>query len=206
MENKLQELTQKLYDEGLSKGRKEADTLVAEAQAKAKKIVADAEADAARIKKTAQTEAEDLRKNTLTELSLAGKQVISKLKTEIAEMIVAKSTQGAVASANLDPDFIKDILVAVAQNWNNNTSEKVTLKAMLPAEREKDITGKMEAGLVKILGDGIEIGYSDTVKSGFRVGPKEGGYYISFTDDSFNALLSEYLRPKVSEMLYGKQE
>ena len=33
MENKLQQLTQKLYDEGLEKGRAEADKLVAEAKA-----------------------------------------------------------------------------------------------------------------------------------------------------------------------------
>ena len=31
MENKLQQLTQKLYDEGLEKGRAEADKLVADA-------------------------------------------------------------------------------------------------------------------------------------------------------------------------------
>ena len=32
MENKLQELTKKLYDEGLEKGRAEADRLVGEAK------------------------------------------------------------------------------------------------------------------------------------------------------------------------------
>lgn len=42
MENKLQQLTQKLYDEGLEKGRAEADKLVADAKAEARKIVAEA--------------------------------------------------------------------------------------------------------------------------------------------------------------------
>ena len=40
MENKLQELTKKLYDEGLEKGRAEADRLVGEAKNEAAKIVA----------------------------------------------------------------------------------------------------------------------------------------------------------------------
>ena len=39
MENKLQQLTQKLYDEGLEKGRAEAERLVAEAKTNAAKIV-----------------------------------------------------------------------------------------------------------------------------------------------------------------------
>ena len=44
MENKkLQELTEKLYAEGLSKGRQEAEAMVAEAEAKAAKLVAEAD-------------------------------------------------------------------------------------------------------------------------------------------------------------------
>ena len=44
MENKLQQLTQKLYDEGLEKGRAEAERLVAEAKTNAAKLVKEAEA------------------------------------------------------------------------------------------------------------------------------------------------------------------
>ena len=46
MENKLQQLTQKLYDEGLEKGRAEAERLVSEAKSEAAKIIADAKAEA----------------------------------------------------------------------------------------------------------------------------------------------------------------
>ena len=48
MENKLQQLTQKLYDEGLEKGRAEAERLVAEAKTNAAKIVKEAEAQVRR--------------------------------------------------------------------------------------------------------------------------------------------------------------
>ena len=54
MENKLQQLTQKLYDEGLEKGRAEADKLVADAKAEARKIVAEARAEAEEIVKKAE--------------------------------------------------------------------------------------------------------------------------------------------------------
>ena len=66
MENKLQQLTQKLYDEGLEKGRAEADKLVADAKAQAAKIVAEAEAQAAAIVAKAEAKAEDVAKNTMT--------------------------------------------------------------------------------------------------------------------------------------------
>ena len=53
MENKLQQLTQKLYDEGLEKGRAEAERLVSEAKSEAAKIIADAKAEAEAIVKAA---------------------------------------------------------------------------------------------------------------------------------------------------------
>ena len=91
MENKLQQLTQKLYDEGLEKGRAEADKLVADAKAEARKIVAEARAEAEEIVKKAEAKAEDVSKNTMTEISLAGKQAVGRIKSEIASLIIALS-------------------------------------------------------------------------------------------------------------------
>ncbi len=206
MENKLQELTKKLYDEGLSKGRKEAEILITDANAKAKKIVAEAEAEAERIRKKAQSDAEDLRKNTLTELSLAGKQVIGAIKADVQDLIVTKAIDESVKTASLDPKFVEEMLVAVAKNWSGSSTEKISLQAMLPKEMEEKLGKALKQSVQAALGSEMEITFSDGVKSGFKIGPKQGGYYISFTDDSFNALLGEYLRPKVSEMLYGKED
>ena len=96
MENKLQQLTQKLYDEGLEKGRAEADKLVADAKAEARKIVAEARAEAEEIVKKAEAKAEDVSKNTMTEISLAGKQAVGRIKSEIASLIIAKATARGV--------------------------------------------------------------------------------------------------------------
>ena len=124
-------MTQKLYDEGLEKGRAEADRLVAEAKKEAAKIVAEARAQAEDIVRKAQDKAEDVEKNTMTEISLAGKQAAAKIKSEIAAMIVAKSTAAGVREAVMDPAFIKEMLLSVAKNWNGADAGKVELKALL---------------------------------------------------------------------------
>ncbi len=202
MENKLQELTRKLYDEGLEKGRTEADRLVAEAKAEAERIVAEAKAEAAAIVKGAEAKAEDVAKNTLTEISLAGKQAVSKIKSEIAGAIVAKATAENVKAANLDAAFVKDVLVTVAKNWNGSSSSKIELKALLPEAEKASLDAAFEKAAKELLAAGIEVGYSKDVKSGFKVGAKDGGYYISFSDDDFNALLGGYLREKVADLLF----
>ena len=55
----------------------------------------------------------------------------------------------------------------------------------------------------ELLAAGGEVGYSKEVRTGFKVGAKDGGYYISFSDQDFDALLKEYLRDKVYKMLYN---
>jgi len=202
MENKLEQLTRTLYAEGLEKGRSEADRLVAEAKAEAAKILAAARAEAEAVRKAAEAKARDVEKNSLTEISLAGKQAVAKIKAEVASLIIAKSTAGPLKEAVLDAAFLKEMLVAVARNWNGADSGKVELKALLPeAER-----GKLDAAFAKsareLLDAGIEVGYSDEVRSGFKVGQKDGGYYISFSDGDFEALMKEYLREKVARLLF----
>ena len=204
MENKLQELTRKLYDEGLEKGRADADKLVADAKAEAARLVAEAKAEAEAIVKAAEAKAEDLRKNSMAEISLAGKQAVAKLKEQVAEMIIAKSTVEGVKAANLDAEFVKKMLLEVAHNWNGASSENVSLSAMLPEAKKAELDAAIEKSAKELLAAGVEVGYSKNVKTGFKVGAKNGGYYISFSDEDFNALLGEYLRDKVAALIFGK--
>lgn len=199
--NKLQELTQKLYNEGLEKGRAEAERLVAEAKEQAAKIVADAKAEAEAIAKAAEMRADDIAKNAMTEITLAGRQAVSKIKTELAEAVIMKSAGAAVKAATMDAEFIKSMLLAVAQNWNSSTVD-VSLVALLPEERRAELDAAIAESAAECAKAGLEVGYSKEVKSGFKLGEKSGGYYISFTDESFDALLKEYLREKVSNMLF----
>ena len=113
MENKkLQELTEKLYAEGLSKGREEAERMVSEAEAKTAALVAEAEAKAAAIVKEAEAKAAEIKKNNETEVTLATRQVVAALKENITNLVVAKTTVPAVHATLLDVEFVKEMLLA----------------------------------------------------------------------------------------------
>ncbi len=200
MENKkLQELTEKLYSEGLSKGQQEAERLVSEAEQKAAALVAEAEQKAAAIVKAAEQKAAELKKNNETEVMLATRQVVAALKENIANLVVAKTTEPAVKAAMVDVEFVKEMLLGIARNWNG---ERVELSAILPAEQKAKFEAEAESAAKALLAAGIEVGYSERVKSGFKVAPKDGGYYISFTEEDFNALLAEYMKEKITKMLF----
>ena len=202
MENKLKELTERLYGEGLEKGRVEADRLVAEAKDKAAAILAEAKAEAAKIVKEAEDKATDTEKNSMTEIQMAGRQAVAKIKGELASAIIAKTSSEAVKAATVDAEFVKNLLLTVAKKWSG-AAEQVSLKALLPAALEAEFAKVFEASAKELLAAGVEVGYSKDVKAGFKGGEKDGGYYISFTDESFEALLDEYLREKVSQILFA---
>lgn len=200
MENKkLQELTEKLYTEGITKGREDAERMVAEAEQKAAAIVAEAEKSAAATIKAAEAKAEEIKKNNQTEVALATRQAVAALKEQIAGLVVAKSVAPAVHATTIDPEFVKEMLLGIARSWNG---ERVELEATLPAELKAGLEADAEGAVKALLAEGVEVGYSEKVKSGFKVAPKEGGYYISFTDEDFAALLSEYLKEKIVKMLF----
>lgn len=199
--NKLSQITQQLYEEGLSKGRSEGERIVGEAEAHARTIVREAEEQARSIVRKAQSEANELSKNSMTEIALAGRQAVARIKDEIASLIVARSIEGGVREAGVDPSFIKEMLLAVAKNWRGG-AEKVTLEALLPAEKQKELDAAFAGSAAALLKEGIEVGYSREVRSGFKVGEKGGGYYIGFSDENFEALLGQYLREKVATILY----
>ena len=38
---------------------------------------------------------------------------------------------------------------------------------------------------------------------GFAIGPKDGSWFVSLTDETFRALIAEYLRPVTRKLLFG---
>ena len=99
MQNKLQELTEKIYKEGLTKGTEEASQMVNKAKDDAAKIVGDAQKQAEQIVAQAKKEAEDLKKNVNTEVSISTRQVISALKQDVSSIIEAKIIESPITDA-----------------------------------------------------------------------------------------------------------
>lgn len=204
MENKLQQLTEKLYNEGLSKGRADADAILAKANADSAKIIGDAKATAAKIVDDAKKSADDMRVNTQTEIRLAGQQAISAIKQQVEGMIVAQTITEKVTAAWTDNSFLKELILGVVKQWDMSGNGP-SLEVMLPEPKAEELTKALKAAVGQSLGAGFEVVVGSNVKTPFKVSPKGAGYYISFTDADFDALLKEYLRSQVAELLYGEK-
>jgi V/A-type H+-transporting ATPase subunit E len=201
MQNKLQELTDRLYNEGLSKGKQEGEELLAKAKVQAEEIVAKAQAEAAQIVAAAQKQAEDLKTKTASDVKMAAAQSLAATKKDIETLIVGKMTDEAVKKALSSADYVKELIKAVAEKFT--TDGPVELAVVLPEALKKELEPFVTDELAKTLGAGVEASFSKKVSGGFKIGPKEGGYFISFTDETFTELISEYLRPTTKKLLFG---
>ena len=201
MQNKLQELTEKLYAEGLSKGKQEGEEILAKAKVQADEIVAKAHAEAAAIVAAAKKDAEDLKTKVESDVKMAASQSVAATKKDIETLVVAKMTETEVKNALTSADFVKEVVLAVAKGFN--TEESVDLEVVLPEALKKDLEGFVAKELANALKGNVEASFSKKVAGGFTIGPKDGGYFISFTDETFNALISEYLRPATKKLLFG---
>lgn len=201
MSNKLQELTEKLYNEGLSKGKEEGEQLLARAHDEAEKILADARKQAADIVSAAEKQADDLRDKTASDLRMASDQCLQATKKDIENLLVGAVSADAVEKTLSDPDYLKKIITAVAERFS--ASEATDLALVLPASLQKELEPWLAGQLRQTLGREVKADFSKKVAGGFSIGPKDGSWFVSLTDETFRDLIAEYLRPVTRKLLFG---
>ena len=201
MQNKLQELTDKLYNEGLSKGKQEGEELLAKAKVQAEEMIAKAQAEAAQIVAAAQKQADEIKTKVASDIRMASSQSLAATRNDIETLVVGKMTDEAVKKARTSAEFVKELIQAVAAKFT--TEGPVDLALILPESLQKELEPFVNNELAKILGAGVEASFSKKVSGGFKIGPKNGGYFVSFTDETFNELIAEYLRPATKKILFG---
>lgn len=202
MQNKLQELTDKLYNEGLAKGKQEAGNLLEQARKQADEIIAQANAKADQILADARREAEDLKVRVEGDVKMASNQTVSALRQQIAQMIETKTVGGAVDATLADGKFMGKLLETIAGAFNAGGAH-ASLDVILPEAMKGSLETFLKQNISSELAKGMSFSFSDDIEGGFRIAPKDGGYYLDFSDESFKALLGEYLRPATKKILFG---
>lgn len=201
MGNKLQELTDKLYNEGLSKGKEEGEALLAKANEQAEMIISNAKKEAAAIIEKARKEAEDYKSNVQSDVTMAASKSVQTVKQDIENLIVAKTVDKPVSEALSSADFVKEMLKSVAEKFS--TEESADLSVVLPESLQSQLGAFVSGELPKIVGRGITAQFSKKINGGFTIGPKDGSYFISLTDETFKSLIGEYLKPATKKLLFG---
>lgn len=201
MNDKLQQLTDKLYNEGLSKGKQEGEAILAEAKKKAEAIVAQANRQAEEIIGKAKADAEDYRHKIESDVKMASAQSLQATKKDIENLLVAKIAAEPVKASLADGAFLKEIIREVAKKFSTENPEDLAL--VLPEKLQKELEPFVTGELAKTLGKEVKVSFSKKIAGGLTIGPADGSYFVSLTDETFSELIGEYLRPATKKLLFG---
>ena len=192
----LSELTDKIYAEGVEKGKAEAQQIIDNANAKAAEIITNAEKNAAEIMTTAQTKAQELDKSTRAELKLYAEQSLSALKTEVTNLITEQVANESVKAATADAKFMQSIIATLAEQMAKEGAVTIETK---DAEA---LTKYFAANAKGLLEKGVKINEVKGIKTDFAIVPEKGGYKLNFGEKEFVEYFKEFLRPQLIDLLF----
>jgi len=198
MNTKLQELTDKIYQEGVEKGNAEAKAIIEKARAEADEIIKKAHEEASQIISEAETKAANIAKNTQAELRLFAQQAVNALKSEITNLICGEIVSNSVKAATADKDFMQKVILTLVKEWAKNQAITIETKD------EKALTDYFMANAKDLLNKGVKITKVNNAKTDFTIVPEGAGYKITFGEEEFIAYFKDFLRPKLVDMLFEK--
>lgn len=196
MENKIQELTEKLLKEGVEKGNAEAEKIVAAANDKAAQIIAEAKAKADEIEAIARKNAQGLEENTKSEIKMFAAQALNALKSEVANVVGDKVVKEATADVAGNKDFMNEFVLKLAEKWG--AGEDIVISAA-DAESLKALFAKKAKAL---LDKGVKIEQVNGQKTLFTIQPADGSYKVNFGEAEFEAYFKNFLRPQLVDMIF----
>lgn len=196
MENKIQELTDKIYREGVDKANTEADSILSKANQEKDSIIQDAQKKADTIVENAKKQAAELIENAKSEIKLFGGQAVNALKSEVTDLLVNQTIIDTVKKATTDSDFLNQFILQIAKGWTQNEP------VLISTADAKSLTEYFSVHAKDLLDKGVTIEQVNGIKTHFSISPADGSYKMNFGDEEFINYFKAFLRPKLITMLF----
>ncbi|MBQ9953420.1 MAG: V-type ATP synthase subunit E [Clostridia bacterium] len=198
MEVQLQELIEQIKKDGVAAAEAEAKTIVEAAQADAEKILADAQAQAEKMLADAKAETERMTRSSEDAIRQAGRNLLISFRESVAREL--KTIVGENVGAVYASDAFGELILRIVENWAN-TPDAEEIAVILNTQDLNQLEETALAALKEKLSKGITLKANDNFDGGFRISVNEGGAYYDYSAEAVAEMLSNYLSPKVTELL-----
>ena len=196
MESKIQELTDKIYREGVEKGNEEARRLVKNAQNEALQIVENAKKEADLILTAAKKSSDEMEEHKKSELKLFANQAVNALKSEVANLITDKIVHASVQDMLKDKEVMNAFLLSLASQWSANEN------IVISSSDAESLKAYFQVKAKELLDKGVAIEQVNGQKALFSISPANGAYKVNFGEEEFENYFKSFLRPQLVEMLF----
>ncbi len=210
----VEELIERLRDEGVAKGREEAERIVADAESRARWLVSQAQDEASELVNRARTEAKSLTRSAEDALQVAARDMLLSLRERLSHRF-AGEVRRLIAVEMQETDTLRRLILAVAARQGEQLGDEQDIELLLPRQvldvEELDPGDMAEGELTHfvlqmtdgMLREGISIKVADTDQEGIIAKLVDDEIEVEVTADAVAAMLLEHLQPRFRALLEG---
>ena len=203
MEVQLQELIEQIKKDGVAVAETEAKDIVDAAKADAEKIIADAQAQADKIMAEAKAETEKMTKSSEDAIRQAGRNLLISFRESVTrelKTIISENVNTIYSS-----DELAELIINIIECWANKPdAEDITV--IMNSQDINRFEDNILAALKEKMLNGITLKANDNFDGGFRIAVNNGTAYYDYSAEAVVDMLSNYLSPKVTELLKEAKE
>jgi V/A-type H+/Na+-transporting ATPase subunit E len=209
----VQELIDRIRDQGVQAAQDEANRLLRDARQQAQQMVAQAKAEADATQAKARAEIEAYRQASIDALGLAARDTVLELKARIIARF-EEFVKRLVVSATRDKELVRSIVLVLAghaaEEFIQDKEIEVRISNVL-LQGESDPVLK-EEGKLAILGlasdmlrEGLELVPDSEIQGGARVRLVQDKLEIDLSDRAIARLISQRLVPRFKAIMEGAE-
>jgi V/A-type H+-transporting ATPase subunit E len=199
----VQQLIDRLHQEGVDKGRSDADSLLSAARKEAASILDEANKQAEEIRKSAKSDADQMKSKGEEAVRLAGRDAILSLTEELRASF-EETLQRFVHDSLQDPTFLRQLIMQIA-GVAVPSDDDAALKVLLlgdvsedePSEGGQTLNDLARSLAGQSLRDGLTFEVVDSDVPGVRVQVVDQQLEIDLTTDTLTHLLLKHLSPRI---------
>ena len=198
MEVQLQELIEQIKNDGVAAAEAEAKTIVDAAKADAEKLIADAQAQADKILAAAKAETERMTKSSEDAIRQAGRNLLISFRESVSREL--ETIVGENVAAVYSSDAFAELIIIIVENWANKPDAE-DIAVILNTQDLNKLEEILLSALKEKMLNGITLKANDNFDGGFRIAVNNGSAYYDYSTEAVVNMLSNYLNPKVTELL-----
>lgn len=214
----VEALIERLRQDGVEAGRKEAEALLSEAETRARRIVETAEAEAKSTIEQARKEAENLRRAGEDALQVAARDTVLQLRSQMMNRFsedVLRLVAERIDTEEMIGRMILEVCGRARQDAGIAEGEEIEVllpRAVVPLEELRRDPEALREGLLtrfvlsetgSMLAKGLTLGVKDDESHGIRVRVKDKAVELDLTEQAIAAFILAHLQPRFRALLEG---
>ena len=194
-------LVEEIKNDGVEKGRIEAEKIIDDAKKEAATIIAKAKREAESTVAAAKNEADSIKKMTQSSARQAGVSLVASLKQSIDNML-SQAFKAIVKNSMQNDELVKKMLLSFAGRLSPGSDVEITLSSAVDVDA---LTKAVLSEVRKDISQGISLKAAPNF-SGISVQLKGDSVKYELTDSLLKEMIFPFLSERAQSLLFPKKK